>query len=131
MKTYFGKLNVIAWTCVAAFTIGFVMTSSAQARDNYGSIAFSQTTGAHGYSYDYPSRGAAQNRAMQECRRYGGGCRIAAWFKNACGALAVGNGNGWGAEWGNTRGEAERLALQRCGSHTSNCWVRRWVCTTR
>lgn len=107
------------------------MTGPAQAADNYGAIAFSQRTGAHGFSVDYSSRAAAQHRAMQECARYGRGCRIASWFKNGCGALAVGNGNGWGAEWGNTRGEAERLALQRCGANTYDCWIRRWVCTTR
>lgn len=127
----FGKLRSAAWICVVAFTLGVFTTGTAHARDYYGAIAFSQATGAHGYSYDYNSRSAAQQRAMQECRRYGRGCKIANWFRNACGALAVGNGNGWGAEWGNTRGEAERLALQRCGTHTSNCWVRRWVCTTR
>ena len=125
------KRSALAWACVVAFALGFAATGPVKAADYYGAIAFSQQTGAHGYSYDYGSRRVAQSRALQECAKHGGGCKIATWFRNACGALAVGNGNGWGAEWGNTRAEAERLALQRCGTHTSGCWIKRLVCTTR
>jgi len=123
-----------AATAFAILTIAIGVLAAgapAKAADKFGAIAFSQKTGAHGFSYDYQSQGAAQNRAMVECDQYGPGCRIASWFKNGCGALAVGTGNGWGAEWGNTRAEAERLALQRCRSHTGRCQIKRWVCTAR
>lgn len=121
----FGIVSLIAATAAVG------MAGTAHARDYYGAIAFSQVTGAHGYSFDYSSRGGAQGRAMQECAKYGGGCKVAAWFKNGCGALAVGNGNGWGAEWGPNKASAQRLALKRCSSHTGGCQVVRWVCTTR
>lgn len=129
MMTLIGKARGLTRACAVAFAMGTALTGTAQAANHYGAIAFSQRTGAHGYAYDYGSRGAAQSRALQECARYGGGCVVAAWFRNACGALAVGNGNGWGAEWGHSRGEAERLALQRCQTNTSGCRVVRWVCT--
>ncbi|MEZ5800215.1 MAG: DUF4189 domain-containing protein [Nitratireductor sp.] len=66
----------------------------------FGAIAYSPNTGAHGYSYDYSSRGEAETYAMNECRKYAGDCRVAIWFRNACGALAVGNIGGWGSGWG-------------------------------
>ena len=95
--------------------------------DYYGAIAYSTGNGAVGYSYDYGSRYAAEARALNEC---GGGCFIATWFRNACGALAVGQ-NGWGADWGNSRAEAESKALNACYRYTGGCYVKRWVCTTR
>ena len=126
MQRSFVKLGAL----LGAILISSVVAAPAQAA-NYGAIAFSPATGAHGYSYDYRSQRQAQHRALGECARRGGGCKIATWFRNACGALAVGAGNGWGAEWGNTRAEAERLALQRCSTHTSGCYILRWVCTSR
>jgi hypothetical protein len=52
------------------------------------------------------------------------------WFRDACGALAVGSG-GYGAGWGTSRSLAEGYALRTCRKHSSDCAVRRWVCTTR
>lgn len=131
MFGYLTKLRLAAWALGIALGVGVLSTAPAQARDYYGAIAFSQRTGAHGYAYDYGSRAEAQRNALIECARYGGGCRVAAWFKNGCGALAVGNRNGWGAEWAPNRRRAEQLALQRCAANTSNCWVEVWACTTR
>ena len=95
--------------------------------DYYGAIAYSTGNGAVGYSYDYGSRYAAEARALNEC---GGGCFIATWFRNACGAVAYGP-NGWGADWGNDRWQAERKATRRCSRHSHSCAPKRWVCTTR
>lgn len=106
-------------------------TSPGPSSDNYGSIAFSQETGAHGYAYDYATQTEAQDGALAECAKYGGGCKVASWFRNGCGALAVGDDRGWGADWGNSRNEAENKALQRCGTHTSKCKIIRWACTKR
>ena len=115
-----------------AATALLMMTSMATAKDMYGSIYYSQMTGAHGYSYDYQSQGAAQQRALNECLSAGGtDCVRATWFRNACGALAVGNNNGWGSHWGNNRNGAEKNALQTCRNNTRNCRVVRWVCTAR
>jgi hypothetical protein len=56
-------------------------------------------------------------------------CRVVAWFRSACGALAVGAREGFGADWGATRYEAENIALKTCNSYTTDCRIRRWVCT--
>jgi hypothetical protein len=97
--------------------------------NEYGAIAFSRSTGAHGYSHNYGSRGAAENRAMSECRRHGGGCQIVVHFANACAALAVGRGNGYGVAWSGGQQDAINRAVRACNGFTSNCRVRRWVCS--
>ena len=52
------------------------------------------------------------------------------WFRNACGALAVG-ADGYGSGWGSSRKSAEGQALQSCRRYSGGCAVIRWVCTTR
>ena len=71
----------------AALFVLLGAATAAAAGDNFGAIAFSSSSGATGYSYDYDSRDGAEERALQEC---GPGCKVVLWFKNACGALAVG-----------------------------------------
>ncbi len=62
--------------------------AEAQAQDMYGAIAYSSSTGRYGYSYDWGSRSEAEDYARSQCGR--SDCAIKVWFKNACGALAVG-----------------------------------------
>ena len=104
--------------------------SGQAAADNYGAIAYSPSTRALGWSYDYRSRSAAESVALGNCRKHAGDCIVPLWFRNACGALATGS-NGYGTGWGTSRGLAESYALQSCRRHTGGCSVRRWVCTTR
>jgi len=119
----------MALALVLTWVSGVTLNGSAHAADYFGAIAFSQTTGAHGYSYDYNSQREAEIQAMAECRKYGRGCEVATWVRNGCAALAVGDGEGWGGDWGNDRREAEHKALNRCDKNTGNCQIRRWVCT--
>ena len=69
--------------------------SGAASAEYFGAIAYSPTSGVYGFSYDHGSRRDAEARAISECRMRGRGCKIAIWFKNACGSVAVGS-NGWG-----------------------------------
>ncbi|KJS16732.1 MAG: hypothetical protein VR78_06945 [Hoeflea sp. BRH_c9] len=115
-------------TTLAAAILG--LTAGAALADNFGAIAFSQTTGAYGYSFDMGSRRDAETRAMRECRSRSKNCQVAIWFKNACGSVAIG-ANGWGSAWAGTRANAERAARNNCSKHTSGCKVLAWSCTTR
>lgn len=110
---------------LAAVTI---FAAAAEAKE-HGAIAFSSQSGAHGYSHNYGSRGAAEQRALSGCRNNGGGCRVVLYFNDACGALAVGDGNGSGYAWAPTRRQAERRALSNCSEYTSSCQIVRWVCS--
>lgn len=111
------------------FALAVAAGSTHAAADNFGAIAFSKDDGAHGYSYDYPSRAAAENSALQRCS--GSNCNVVIWFRNACAALAVGTGNGYGSGWAGSRAEAENIALDVCANNTSSCGIRAWSCTTR
>lgn len=99
----------------------------AAAQDYFGAIAYSPTTRAHGWTHDYGSRQEAQNVALAECRRHADDCVIAVWFRNACGALAVGL-DGYGAAWATNRVQAERAALKLCRSYSEDCGAIRSIC---
>lgn len=96
---------------------------------SYGAIAFSPRNGAFGYSYNYGTRDEAEARALRECRVRGGGCRLMVWFRNACGALAVGEGYAYGWAWASSRGEARGRAMEECRARTRGCDIRVLVCT--
>ena len=100
------------------------------AAQNYGAIAYSPSTKAYGWSYDYSSRSAAENEALSGCRKHASDCIVPVWFRNACGALAIGS-NGYGTGWATERSAAESQAMVVCRRHTMDCAVKRWVCTTR
>lgn len=95
----------------------------------YGAIAYSPSSGVWGYSYNYGSRGAAERRALRECRIRGGGCRSIVWFRNACGALASGHGNAYGWSWNTSRAAARRRAMRECRARTGGCRIRVDVCS--
>ena len=103
---------------------------AARAQDNYGALAYSSSSGAEGYSSDYGSQAEAESTALDECSAHVGGCEVVMWFRNACGALAVGP-DGWGSAWGEDQQVAERKALNECANHSGSCSIRRWACTTR
>ena len=93
----------------------------------HGSIAFSQDDdGAYawGIAWSFDSSAGAQSEALGQCREYGGTrCAEAGWFREACGALAIGSGNGYGTGWGATTGEAERDALAQCRAVNDDCRI--------
>jgi len=101
-------------------------TLTAQAAE-WGSIAYSPSTGATGYSYNYDTRSTAGAWAMSYCNK--SDCRVAVNFQNACGAVAVGRNGGWGADWGPTRASAEANAISACQLHDGGCRTKRWVCS--
>ena len=108
-----------------------VNTTNAFAANYHGAIAISPSSKALGWSYDYRSRYAAERAALRECRQHANDCRIATWFRNACGALSIGDNGGWGAHWGRNIHQAKYKSKRMCSKHDSYCQVERWVCTTR
>ena len=99
------------------------VTTAAQAAGGrrYGSIVYARKSGggyAGGIAWDQGSRDAARRRAIQRCRSVGGGegCREVGWFRDACGALALSAGGGYGTGWGEGTRAAEAMALSECRS---------------
>ncbi|MDG3575821.1 DUF4189 domain-containing protein [Rhizobium sp. YJ-22] len=115
-------LSVLAF---AAGLVAAVLPAIAHASDSFGAIAYSRETGSLGWSYDHPSRRAAERTAMNNCGE--SDCEVL-WFKNACGAIAAGP-DGWGSGWGNNRRRAEREAVNSCASYSDDCSVIRWQCS--
>lgn len=117
---------------VRTSTLGLVVTltlwSSVALADNYGAIAYSQSTGRFGYAGDYGSRGSAERAALDGCGD--GTCKVVLWFMNACGALATGN-DGYGTGWSTSRRTAINIAMSNCNKYTSHCSLLRWQCTSR
>lgn len=113
---------------LAAFVaIPLVVGSTTKANANeYGSIAFSESTQRYGYSYNYPTQSGAQNRALRECGVRD--CRVVVWFKNACGTLAIGNSS-WGSAWNANGRQSQISAVRACSQYGSGCRVVRTVCS--
>ena len=99
----------------------------ASAQNRYGSIVFSQESGggyAAGMAWSFDSRSAARDRAIGECRGRGGrNCSEIVWFRDACGALAIGDNNGYGSGWGTSTSIAENYAMSSCRSANRNCRI--------
>jgi hypothetical protein len=117
--------------CLAAGVLVFCAGagSGEAAAQNYGAFGYSPSTKAYGWSYDYPSRSAAESTALANCGKQANDCIVALWFRNSCGALAIGS-NGYGTAWASQRSGAENQAPAVCRRHTKDCAVKHWVCTT-
>jgi serine/threonine-protein kinase len=113
---------------IAVLALGLLAPGVASAA-SWGSIAFSASTQATGWTHGYANQTAAENAALDLCNRSADDCVIAISFRNACGAVAVGANGGWGADWGTADWDAQQSALGACGEHDSGCRVLRWQCS--
>ena len=104
-------------------------TAAAVADDHYGAIAYSTDNGKYGYTYDYGTLASAEADALRNCSA--ASCQVVLWFKNSCGALAIGNGYAYGAAWANNRGDAETSAMTFCSQNGTGCNIAQWVCTSQ
>ena len=93
-------------------------------------IAYSEETGAYGYSWGYANLNDAKNRALEECESRSNveDCTVATWFKNACGALADTSEGDWGGDWGEDLVAAEHNAMNSCSEYSDDCRIRISVC---
>jgi hypothetical protein len=101
--------------------------------DRYGAIALSGATGKFGFSFDYPSRTAAERRALAECRSRSeaGDCAIEIWFYNTCGALALGPPPARGSAYAADEATARGQALRACNAQSKGmvCEIKTAVCS--
>jgi Domain of unknown function (DUF4189) len=99
----------------------------------FGAIAFSPSTGAYGYSFEYRTRNQAEKRAIAECKARNGGddCATEIWFYDNCGALAVGAGATRSAAYSADKAAASRRALEACNGRNGGaaCEIKATVCS--
>lgn len=123
-----GKLYRIGATLLLLFALG-VPQGIAQGTA-FGALAYSPSKGVDGYSFNYRTKSAAQARALQQCRARASGCRVVAFVRGGCIALAVGRVSGWGAASGASRPQAKSRAVSSCRKYgVGGCRVQRAVCS--
>ena len=126
------RLNVL--TAAALLAVVFGTCSGAAGQDLFGSVAFSSESDggyAWGIAWDHVSQGGARIRAVAACRARGGSsCQEEVSFLNGCGALFIGDGNGWGIGTGASRRRAEAKAREACESVNENCRLAVSRCTS-
>lgn len=96
----------------------------------FGAIAYSPSSRAHGYSYNSADRGTAESLALQYCRQNAGGagdCAVQVWFER-CGSLASAPDGSFGTGWGASEAQANGHALAACGNYAASCRVVGTVC---
>ncbi|MBX9457833.1 MAG: DUF4189 domain-containing protein [Rhizobium sp.] len=118
MKIFNMVAGVIALGAVLAST-----AYEARAADLYGAIAYSQSSRSYGWAKDFNTQRAAERAALRRCRERANDCRVATWFRNACGALSVGGDGGWGSDWGRNIRAAENKATHACTGYSFNCRI--------
>ena len=127
------RVSLVRLGAVLAFAVALVAGTLPAAAEKCGAIAFAQSTGSLGWSFNFNTRGEAETSALKECVNRGGNCTVPVWFCNACGAIATTSDRGFGSGWGTTRALAEKFALQSCTQNNpgKKCSIQRWVCTDR
>lgn len=105
---------------------------SGQALAN-GALAIDSNQGdQYGFSYNHPSMGAAEQRALNECGR---GCSVVLRFSSGCAAYAADQSRGssiYGWYRAGSGGEAQNGAMNECRSRGGrSCQVRAWGCNGR
>jgi len=101
---------------------------TAAAEDRFGAIAYSVQARSYGVSIDRGSKTEAEQVALKLCGA--NDCELVLYFRNACGAMAVGP-RGYGGGTGTSPTLAEKYALQSCAMYGgSGCAVTRRACTS-
>ncbi|MBX3524119.1 MAG: DUF4189 domain-containing protein [Xanthobacteraceae bacterium] len=117
------------------FVLGFMValgSASAQAQGQFGALSLSPE-GAWGYSASFATIDIAQDRAVEECRKYGKGCQIVRVFQNVCVAVARNEDSknvivNWVS--GYNAAERTRRALANCRNDGgTDCRILKEFCT--
>lgn len=97
---------------------------------SFAAIAYSESTGRHGFGVNYPTAALAAERARFECRKRASDCQVIAEFSKQCAALVVeqqGAGFKKHLAFAASESAAELLAFAECSSEP--CSLRRLLCT--
>ena len=100
----------------------------AAARGVFAAISYSQDTGSWGSAWNYKNKLEAEQSALRGCSKYGSGCEVVVWTRNACAALATSPSNGYGSAWAESKYLAERKALNLCNKSNQSCSIQTTVC---
>lgn len=110
-------MNFAKATFAASLALTALLAPAAAFAGYEGAIAFSQRTGASGWSKNYDTKNQASNAALNYCNA--DDCKVVYNFTNSCAALAAGPDGGYGVDWDVKLRRAERKALRACANYSS------------
>jgi len=96
----------------------------------YGAIAYSKSTGAFGFSYEFPNSEEANELALSKCSQNAQDCYVVISFSNLCASVVADSRRE--VYWGHaaSRGEAQRQAMSACRNDGGvDCDVKVWACS--
>ena len=109
----------------ALVALGVVLLPGAALAELFAAIAFSPATGKSGTAWNYETQSLAETEAFAQCGV--DDCGTVLWF-NQCGAIAVGDGYGYGTGYDLSLDAATTTALQYCDQYAANCQVTAAFC---
>ncbi len=126
-KNFWNSLAIAAAVLIPTISVG-ALESAAQ---SYGAISRSPSTQDKGYSWNYRTRAAAENRAISECESISGAgdCEVMVWARDACMSIAESSNGAAGTAWSTDENQAERTARKVCRDYGGkNCSITRTIC---
>lgn len=100
-----------------------------QWESRWGAISTDASRGVVGATSGMPSRQAAEQAVIADCRAKGGTeCKLQVSYANGCGAMVVGD-KAFTVEWGTTQDDAAQKSLRMCSTATTNCRVYYSTCS--
>ena len=116
-------------TCAAAAIAAalFAFGTAAPAQAGFGAVAYDETSGKYGASWNKPTPAEANEQALKECASEH--CRVYPVEPRGCGALALSTKDkdkAWGGADRETLPKARSDAIAHCQTHTTAgaCTVR-------
>ena len=116
-------------TMIAALAL--MLTAAAPALAAAGAIAYDESNGKYGFSWNKPTQQEANDSAKKDCGSEK--CKLIPVPGRKCGALATSSdpkeSSAWGASVRESKAEAELAAMQNCQKRTSGqCKIRGSEC---
>lgn len=117
----------IALTAAGLFAV--LSAAPAHAEREWGALALSDRSTAYGYAKDFDTRESASERALAECAKNAGDCRVHTAFRNTCLVLAGSVDGPFGWAWGAPANTRAQRALEQCRQRGAiNCKVVETIC---
>lgn len=109
------------WALLLAFGPALVTADELKIDpDRYGALVYSPKTGKYGYSWNHPTRSAAERAALAECKE--DDAKVLTWVKFGWAVLVIAEDKGYGYDEvhgaGVTDTDAERAAMKKLRENT-------------
>ena len=113
----------------ALFALVLMCGAEPATAGDYGALATSPQAD-FGYSYNFDDEDGAQDRALTECQKHSGECKIKGTFSNTCVSIAKAGNGAMGWAWGHGKSSDDRMAMTECRNNKGrDCELSARFCT--